>query len=123
MNMKTETIEKNVQKDIDVLAEFIHIYCVEKHAGTERARPKSAGDVGRYLASVDFDLCAECAGLLLHAVSKRVLCLYDTKPACKKCPTHCYGPGHRDKIREVMRYSGMCLIMRGRLGLMKKYFS
>lgn len=28
------------------------------------------------------------------------------KPACKKCPIHCYKPEMREKIRAVMRWAG-----------------
>lgn len=28
------------------------------------------------------------------------------KPACKKCPVHCYAPKRREQMREVMRWTG-----------------
>jgi hypothetical protein len=34
----------------------------------------------------------------------------DKKPTCEKCPIHCYTPEMRDKIRKVMRYSGLRMI-------------
>jgi len=34
---------------------------------------------------------------------------------CKHCPEHCYAPRYRAQIREVMRYSGPRLVLRGRL--------
>jgi hypothetical protein len=124
--MKVENIdnkEGQIKKDSEILAEFVHIYCSGRHPGAARARANSGGTVGAILESVNFTYCDECRKLILHAVSKRVLCPYDPKPACKKCPAHCYGPGYREKIREVMRYSGMRLIRKGRLRLLKKYFS
>ena len=30
----------------------------------------------------------------------------DDKPACKRCPIHCYKPEMREKIRMVMRWTG-----------------
>jgi hypothetical protein len=34
-------------------------------------------------------------------------CKYgEKKPACKKCPIHCYKPDMRDKVRAVMRWAG-----------------
>ena len=33
------------------------------------------------------------------------------KPACKRCPIHCYKPDMRDKIRDVMRWAGPRMIM------------
>jgi hypothetical protein len=121
-NILTELDEK-IRKDVGVLAEFINIYCSDKHHDVEKGRAAAGGEAGRYAETVDFEYCRECRGLLLHALSRRLICPYDPKPSCKKCPTHCYGPGYRDRIREVMRYSGMRLIGRGRFDLIKKYFS
>jgi hypothetical protein len=39
----------------------------------------------------------------------------DPKPACKHCPSHCYHPDYRKRIREVMRYSGRNMVLGGRL--------
>ena len=122
MDKKEDKTAKMI-KDAEVLAEFINIYCEDFHPYREKAPIVIGGMAGRCLESVHFQYCDECRKLLLHAVSKRVLCPYDPKPSCKKCPTHCYGPGYRERIREVMRYSGMQLIKRGRFGLIKKYFS
>ena len=30
----------------------------------------------------------------------------EAKPACKRCPIHCYKPTMREKIRAVMRWAG-----------------
>jgi hypothetical protein len=122
MDNKEDKIEKMI-KDSEILAQFINIYCTDLHKDQEKAPAVSGGKVGSCLESTGFSYCDDCRKLLLHAVSKRVLCPFDPKPACKKCPSHCYGPGYRERIREVMRYSGMQLIKRGRFGLIKKYFS
>jgi hypothetical protein len=113
--------DERVQRDVDVLAEFISIYCSAKHEGEKAPSSGAGGIVGRYLAGNTLRYCRNCQSLLLHAVSKRVLCPYDPKPSCKKCPAHCYGEGYRERIREVMRFSGMELIRRGRFSLIKKY--
>ncbi len=122
MEQKDDKIKKMIS-DSEVLAEFINIYCSDNHRDRDKAPVVTAGAVSRCLESIDYSYCEECRRLLLYAVSKRVLCPFDPKPACKKCPSHCYGPGYRDRIREVMRYSGMRLIKRGRFGLIRKYFS
>jgi hypothetical protein len=114
--------DKRIQKDVQILSEFIYVYCTEKHAGEELYAAEAKGRVGRHLEKISFQYCKNCRRLLLHAVSKRVLCPHDPKPSCRKCETHCYGKEYREKIREVMRYSGMRLIARGRLRLIKKYF-
>jgi hypothetical protein len=40
-------------------------------------------------------------------------CRYGTeKPTCATCPTHCYKPVMRERVREVMRYSGPRMLKR-----------
>ena len=33
------------------------------------------------------------------------------KPACKRCPIHCYKPEMREKIRNVMRWAGLRMMI------------
>ena len=119
---KPDDKTSKIIKDAEVLAEFINIYCSDRHESAEKG-PSWRAVPWEYISSSAISFCAECRKLLLHAVSKRAICPYDPKPSCKKCETHCYAPGYRDRIREVMRYSGMRLIKRGRLDLIRKYFS
>ena len=124
MNVKNNAprLDVKTQKDVEVLGEFIFIYCSEMHRDEKLFSIEAGGAVGRYLKNISHPYCPDCRKLLLHAVSKRVLCPYDPKPACKKCETHCYGAGYREKIREVMRFSGKRLIKLGRFSLIKKYY-
>jgi hypothetical protein len=51
--------------------------------------------------------CAECEALEDYALQRLDKCPYgNEKPSCKDCPIHCYKPAMREKIKEVMRYSG-----------------
>jgi hypothetical protein len=52
-------------------------------------------------------LCDECAGLADYADRRLDRCPYGgDKPACTKCPIHCYRPEPRERMREVMRFAG-----------------
>lgn len=52
-------------------------------------------------------LCADCLQLVDYAMRRIDRCPYkDEKPACGRCPVHCYGPDMRERIRRVMRYAG-----------------
>jgi hypothetical protein len=108
-------------KDIKVLITFVSVYCQSKHGDTER----SPMELPLELTAVsprDVRLCTDCAGLVGHAIEKRRLCPLDPKPSCKKCHIHCYSRQHRDKIREIMSFSGRHLILRGRLQYLWHYF-
>jgi hypothetical protein len=53
------------------------------------------------------DLCHECRKLLEYAQSRLNKCPFqEKKTTCANCRTHCYKPVMRERIKEVMRYSG-----------------
>ncbi|TAL35193.1 MAG: nitrous oxide-stimulated promoter family protein [Spirochaetes bacterium] len=115
--------DEKTRKDCRVLAHFVGIYCENLHPTDEKQARIFQGTVGAQVNSLSLNLCDDCARLLAHAVSKRIICPHDPKPSCKKCATHCYLPAYRDRIRAVMKFSGMYMIRHGRVDLMFKYFS
>lgn len=67
---------------------MIRMYCRDHHA------PKR-------------NLCEDCAELLEYARMRLGKCPFQGgKTTCLNCPVHCYKPAMRDKVSEVMRYSG-----------------
>ncbi|OGO19295.1 MAG: hypothetical protein A2144_08350 [Chloroflexi bacterium RBG_16_50_9] len=111
------------EKDLKVLRDFISVFCREKHSGQAKdVFPVKDERLHDALGDKELRLCVECARLFNHGTAKLLLCPYDPKPMCKKCETHCYAPGYREQIREVMRFSGLYLVKHGRLDLMIHYF-
>ena len=52
-------------------------------------------------------LCPECQALQEYALLRADRCPFiETKTFCSNCKVHCYKPEMREKIREVMRFSG-----------------
>jgi hypothetical protein len=98
-----EVVVNQKQKDALILEQFVHIYCEGKHKTPHG------------------QLCAECADLLSYSLQRLERCPQDPKPACKHCEIHCYKPLYRDQIRDVVRYSGKRLLLRGRLDLLWHY--
>jgi hypothetical protein len=67
---------------------MIHIYCHKQHKSHDK-------------------LCPECNKLFDYAKRRLDKCLFqDNKTTCANCKVHCYKPEMRDKIKDVMRYSG-----------------
>ena len=99
----------DVGKDLKVLEQFIQIYCETKHRGAEKT--EKAG----------LSLCAECHETLGYSRTRRQLCHFDPKPTCKNCKVHCYKPDQRQRIKDIMRHSGMHLIKRGRIDMLLHY--
>lgn len=57
--------------------------------------------------------CADCRALMTYAARRLAVCTYgEDKPVCAKCQVHCYGKVMRERVREVMRYSGPRMIWR-----------
>lgn len=92
------------EKNRKVLEAFIQVYCRKKHGAAQG------------------ELCPECGDLYQYACKRVQYCPYDPKPKCKQCPTHCYKPEYREKIKEVMRFSGMYFVKRGRIDWLIYYF-
>jgi len=117
----TTELGKQEKKDLKILAMFTAAYCGARHDGTKTSL--SVSEPGLQGVGLErFRLCNECREFLDYAFSRRIKCPLDPKPTCKHCPVHCYRPGHREKVREIMRFSGRRLILRGRLDLLWHYF-
>ena len=98
IDMKSEAL---IERDLKVLRRFTEVFCREKH--------------GR-------ELCEECRGLLAYARERLEKCPFDPKPKCKDCKVHCYHKEQRERVREIMRFSGMYFVKRGRLDWLFRYF-
>lgn len=85
-----------VDREMRTLDRFVRVYC-RHHDG--------AGQ----------ELCDSCRDLLEYARARLEKCPFDPKPKCKNCRVHCYRSDYRDRIRQVMRFSGLYFIKRGRL--------
>ncbi len=92
-----------LKKDLKIIEKFTQVYC-------------------RYHHQPENQLCNECRDFLEYARTRREKCPYDPKPKCKECPTHCYKPDYRQKMREIMKFSGMYYVKRGRIDWLFKYF-
>jgi hypothetical protein len=115
------TLGVNVDKDTKILAQFIEVYCRNKHSKLEKTPWKPHEELAISSNRGDIYLCQGCSTLLEYSAKRRRLCPLDPKPTCKKCEIHCYIPEYRSKIREVMRFSGMHMIKRGRIDMIFHY--
>ncbi len=111
--------EKNddpkVISDLKTLVKFVEVYCDGNHPEADRVAVDLKTHDLKELTGKQPRLCPDCQKLLAHALVKRTVCPMDPKPQCKHCPNHCYAPTYRQKIQEVMKYSGRKLVMRGRV--------
>lgn len=82
---------KKIKTEKATVKAMIEIYCKSNHKGK--------------------NICEDCHQLIDYALLRTDKCKYkENKPACQKCVTHCYKPEYREKIKEVMRFSGPRMI-------------
>ena len=87
-------IEKKREREKKMVSLMIKLYCNKKHH-TKR------------------ELCEECSKLNEYAIMRSDKCPFmETKTFCSNCKVHCYKTDMREKIREVMRFSGPRMIFR-----------
>ncbi len=100
-----------VDMDVKILSLFIQVYCEKKHRSVEKFQwepSEKFRDLGILPSPL---LCKNCLGLIEYSANRRMLCPFDPKPTCRNCEIHCYQGEYRDRIREVMRFSGKQYLM------------
>jgi hypothetical protein len=120
MAKRTEISEKE-NADIRMLMKFVTIFCRENHAAERTPFSFRPYDV-KEIEQKEIQICSDCTRLLTYGLTMRLKCPHDPKPMCKKCETQCYHGEYKNKIREVMKFSGMHLVKHGRVDLLYHYF-
>ena len=85
-------LETKRQREKETVSFMIRLYCRKKHGGKT--------------------LCPDCAALDAYARSRSDHCPFmETKTFCSNCKVHCYKPEMREKIRQVMAFSGPRMLL------------
>lgn len=78
--------------ELRIVTWMVHYFCKKKHHNK--------------------GLCSNCSALLEYAESRINNCpIKDKKTVCSNCKIHCYRPEMRQKIKDVMRFSGPRLLL------------
>lgn len=84
-------IREKREREKRIVTQMIELYCRKKHGGME--------------------LCPECRELAEYARQRSDRCPFmENKTFCSNCKVHCYKPQMRQKIKDVMRFSGPRMI-------------
>lgn len=90
----TPAVAAKRAREQEVVSQMIGIWCHARH-GTPRER-----------------LCEGCAELEAYARARSERCPFmETKTFCSNCRVHCYRAEMRERIREVMRFSGPRMLL------------
>ena len=75
------------EREKALVSQMIALYCKKNHGGNT--------------------LCPDCAALDAYARQRSDKCPFmESKAFCSNCKVHCYQPEMREKIRNIMRFSG-----------------
>ena len=100
INKVYETVnktEKKRRREQYVVEEMIRLYCRKNHDEYNRDGQK---------------MCTVCQELSDYARLRSEKCPFmENKTFCANCSVHCYRPDMRERIREVMRFSGPRMIL------------
>ena len=100
MTAKCSKGEQKRLREQETVSMMIRLYCRKNHkVGNDG---KSKGEI----------LCPECQELLAYAEKKIQRCPFmENKTFCSNCRVHCYQSEMREKIRDVMRFSGPRMLL------------
>ena len=94
---RAAAIEEKRRKEQYVVEEMIRLYCRKNHKGYDRKAGK---------------MCPACWELTEYARLRSEKCPFmENKTFCSNCSVHCYKPEMREKIRQVMRFSGPRMLL------------
>jgi hypothetical protein len=86
-------VKKEREEETKTIGKMIEIYCHGLHQTKQ-------------------GLCEECEDLLLYAKERLRKCPHKIKPKCSDCKIHCYEINKRNRIKEVMKYSGPRMLIK-----------
>lgn len=92
--MENKPEHKRIRREKNTIDAMIGIYCADHH-------------------QLSGELCSDCSGLCEYAHMRLDRCRYQhKKPICGNCPVHCYKPSMKERVVDVMSYSGPRMALR-----------
>lgn len=90
----SDEVHSRIERELKTVQKMIRLYCRDHHVNTEL-------------------LCPSCQTLADYAEKRLLHCPFQgNKTTCSKCLVHCYRPEMKERIKEVMRYSGPRMMLR-----------
>lgn len=91
-----ELTASRLKREQKTIVAMLEIYCKHHHKDTWNG-----------------SLCVDCQNLLDYSNARLFSCPFqEKKPTCAKCLIHCYKHNMRQKIQEVMIFSGPKMVLR-----------
>jgi hypothetical protein len=85
-------LKSRIERESLTVHKMIVLYCRLNHGNSE--------------------LCSDCSYLNNYAMKRLDNCPFENeKPTCKNCPIHCYRANEKERMREIMKFSGPRMLM------------
>lgn len=82
-----KSVEKKRDREKKVITEMVKLYCKKNHKNGE--------------------LCDECNEILNYSLKRIDHCKFmETKTFCSNCKSPCYNMEMKEKIKQIMKFSG-----------------
>lgn len=83
-----------INRETKTISALVSLYCKKHHDESGR------------------QICDECKKIQEYAVKRLQNCPFiENKPTCANCLVHCYNKDMRNKVKQIMRYSGPRLLL------------
>lgn len=99
-----------IEKEKKIVALMIGLYCKKKHVQSLSGLETDNSNLKIHIHNSN-SLCPECKALLRYAEARLDHCRFgEQKRACRYCSVHCFKPDMRERMRQMMRFSGPRMI-------------
>lgn len=96
--------KSRIDREKEVVGRMIELYCKKRLGMAE--------------------ISEEYKTLQMYAHKRLDMCKFgNDKPACKRCPIHCYKPEMREKIRVIMRWAGPRMLIYDPIAAIRHLFN
>lgn len=96
--------KSRIDREKEVVGRMIELYCKKRLGMAE--------------------ISEEYKTLQMYAHKRLDMCKFgNDKPACKRCPIHCYKPEMREKIRTIMRWAGPRMLIYDPIAAIRHLFN
>lgn len=87
-----KSVEKKRDREKKVITEMVKLYCRKNHKNGE--------------------LCDECNEVLNYSIKRIDNCKFmETKTFCSNCKSPCYSLKMKEKIKQIMKFSGPRMLL------------
>lgn len=103
MCYKKNKLYKKRENEKKVMFYMINLYCKHYHKDYQKICSKTFGSK---------PLCKECEEIYNYSTDRTDKCIFiETKTFCSACPRQCYKINIKNKVKQIMSFSGKIMLI------------